>query len=84
MESHIQAAQTAGLAMRGELPESFEGQWDLIACILQIWRKKKKNGKAQIKKRQEMFSKDIDKAKEQIITEMKSKLEGMIARRKQK
>ena len=32
---------------------------------------------AQIKKRQEMFSKDIDKAKEQIITVMKSKLEGM-------
>lgn len=39
---------------------------------------------AQIKKRQEMFSKDIDKAKEQIITEMKSKLEGMNCRRKQK
>ena len=32
---------------------------------------------AQIKKRQEMFSKDIDKAKEQIITVIKSKLEGM-------
>lgn len=31
-----------------------------------------------------MFSKDIDKAKEQIITEMKSKLEGMNCRRKQK